>query len=294
VDETALIGIDWGSSSVRVMRIARDGRVLAVRRADDGVFTGSGDDEERLRRLLGGWNDAPILLCGMIGSDRGWRHAPYVPAPANLGSVARALVRLPQLAYAYIVPGVSARERENAEIMRGEETIALGAIIHASLKEATLCLPGTHSKWLRVRGGQIDSFRTHMTGELRALLLAQGTLASAIAQVASRQAFQAGLETRTAPLASALFQARARRLLETLAGEHSASFIAGVLIGQEVASQDLASGAPLFLLARGAIAEDYGLALTRVGIAFTLVDPEPLTALGLLGIATQAGLLPSS
>jgi hypothetical protein len=67
-----------------------------------------------------------------------------------------------------------------------------------------------------------------------------------------------------------------------------------VLIGQEVASQDLAAGAPLFLLARGAIAEDYGLALTSAGITFALVDPEPLTALGLLGIATHAGLLPST
>jgi 2-dehydro-3-deoxygalactonokinase len=89
--------------------------------------------------------------------------------------------------------------------MRGEETIALGAITHASLKEAALCLPGTHSKWLRVRDGLIDSFRTHMTGELRALLLAHGSLASATPQVASRQAFQAGLETGSVPLASALF-----------------------------------------------------------------------------------------
>lgn len=296
VNETAFIGVDWGSSSVRVMRIARDGEVLAVRRADDGVFSASGDFEERLRRHLGNWRDAPILLCGMIGSDRGWRHVPYVPAPASLDAIACALTPAPQVANAFIVPGVSLRDGEDCDVIRGEETIALGFVAGTQVGEAMLCLPGTHSKWLRVRDGRIAGFRTYMTGELRALLLAQGTLASAVGQVASGDAFQKGLETQSASLGSALFQVRARRLLGTLAADHTASFLAGVLIGQEVAEQArvLETGVPLFLMARDAIADDYGLAFAKAGISFTLVDPEPWTALGLLSIATQAGVLASS
>ena len=80
-----MIGIDWGSSSVRSMRIAGDGRILEIRRAGDGVITSRGDFAARLRTQIGDWQDEawslPVVLCGMVGSDRGWREAPYVPAP---------------------------------------------------------------------------------------------------------------------------------------------------------------------------------------------------------------------
>jgi 2-dehydro-3-deoxygalactonokinase len=232
----------------------------------------------------------------MIGSDGGWRHVPYVPAPANLDAIARALTPAPQMANAYIVPGVSARGAEGADVMRGEETLALGFVAKTHVRTAMLCLPGTHSKWLCVKDGHVAQFRTFMTGELRALLLAHGTLASAAKQVASKNAFQLGLETQNSPLASVLFQVRARRLLGSLAAEHSASFIAGVLIGHEVAAQvrDFDSGLPLFLIARDAIAEDYSDALKQFGVAFELVDPEPLAASGLLCIATRGRIVQPS
>ena len=132
-----------------------------------------------------------------------------------------------------------------------------------------------------------------MTGELRALLLAQGALATGVEQVELSQAFRSGLKSAGAALSGRLFQARARRLLGQLAAEHTASFVSGVLIGEEVAAERMKvePDVPVFVAARGALADAYGTALYDAGMAHTIADPEPLAALGLLTITRSAGLL---
>jgi len=282
-----LLGVDWGSSSLRAFRIAADASIVEARRTADGVFAGSGPFDARLRALLGDWLDdgLPILLCGMIGSDRGWVHAPYVPAPAGADDLAAALVRAPFDHSAWIVPGVCLAEGETRDVMRGEETLLFG--LSAPSDRATVCLPGTHSKWADIAAGRITGFRTYMTGEVRAALLERGALAVGVAQQPSAAAFAQGAAAAVQGVTRALFQARARRLLGTLAPEHSAAFVDGVLIGDEVARE---STGPLILAARGAIAESYAAVLTRCGRAVTVIDPEPLAARGLLRLARQAGI----
>jgi 2-dehydro-3-deoxygalactonokinase len=51
--------------------------------------------------------------------------------------------------------------------MRGEETQLLGLITVRKLTNATVCIPGTHSKWAVVEDGAVESFKTFMTGWLR-------------------------------------------------------------------------------------------------------------------------------
>jgi 2-dehydro-3-deoxygalactonokinase len=286
--EAALLGVDWGSTSLRAFRIAAGGAILETRRAADGVFAGSGPFEARLRAHLGDWlardPDAPILLCGMIGSDRGWRPAPYVPAPAGLTQIAAARVAVPFERSAHIVPGISLIDGETCEVMRGEETLLLGL----GAATATVCLPGTHSKWAYITDGHIARFRTYMTGELRAALLSQGALATGIEQVPSPGAFAAGLRAAADGVTAALFQARARRLLGQLAAGHTGAFVEGVLIGEELAREP---ANPLHLIANGAIARSYSAALEAQGRAVTRIDPEPLAAKGLYAIARAAGLV---
>jgi 2-dehydro-3-deoxygalactonokinase len=292
---TMLIGVDWGSTSARAFAIGPDGAIVEARRAGDGVLARGGDFATRLDALLGDWRErfaaAPILMCGMIGSDRGWVPAPYVPAPAGLDDVARHLVAAPFARPAWIVPGVSFEAGATAEVMRGEETLLAGL----GLSRALVCLPGTHSKWVDVADGRIAGFRTYMTGELRALLLAQGALATGIAQTDCDDAFRAGVDAARVGATRALFQARARRLLGRLAPEHTAAFVSGVLIGEEVAreagrSREVADGA-VALIAGGALAAHYGTALRGAGLTVAEHEPEPLAARGLLTIARRAGLL---
>ena len=42
---------------------------------------GFGDAVAEIRERLG---DRPLLLAGMVGSNRGWIEAPYVPCPAGI------------------------------------------------------------------------------------------------------------------------------------------------------------------------------------------------------------------
>ena len=295
----ALLGVDWGSSSVRAFAIAPDGAIADLRRADDGVFVRAGAFDERLRLLLGDWLErwpgAPILLCGMIGSDRGWIPAPYVAAPAGIGDLAANLAQVPFGRPACIVPGVSYIAGDTREVMRGEETLLVG--LASPAPRVTVCLPGTHTKWADLSDGRIVSFRTYMSGEVRATLLAGGALTTPVEQTASPQAFTAGLKASQTDrgLTRNLFQARARRLLGTLSPEHTAAFVGGVLIGEEIAVE-LQTGrlaSPIVMAAGGALADAYGAALVQAGCAFTTAEPEALAAQGLLRIARRAARIGS-
>ena len=55
--------------------------------------------------------------------------------------------------------------------MRGEETQIAGFLSENPAFEGVLCLPGTHTKWVRIDAGEIVHFRTFMTGELFGLLV---------------------------------------------------------------------------------------------------------------------------
>src|SRR3954464_12235618 len=111
----------------------------------------------------------------MVGSNRGWIEAPYVPCPASLDDLARRLT-YPSEREA-IVPGVKDDSNGRADVMRGEEVQLLGAVVTGDVdQDALVCHPGTHNKWVVVRNGKIESFRTIMTGELFSLLKAHGVL----------------------------------------------------------------------------------------------------------------------
>ena len=50
--------------------------------------------------------------------------------------------------------------------MRGEETQVAGFLALNEGWDGTLCLPGSHTKWVAVSAGEVTGFRTFMTGEL--------------------------------------------------------------------------------------------------------------------------------
>src|SRR5512135_3042431 len=106
---TALIAIDWGTTSARAYRHDDAGRVagersaaLGIQHVRDGAFAAA------LANLLGDWarERAPRLACGMIGSRQGWVEAPYRACPAALDTLATALTYTPERTLA-IVPGVT-------------------------------------------------------------------------------------------------------------------------------------------------------------------------------------------
>ena len=121
------IAVDWGTTNRRAYRIDPSGArtdefedakgILSV--PDGGFPAAIAEVRERLGNL-------PLLLAGMIGSNRGWKEAPYVPCPAGLDDLAAKVVWAGEREA--IVPGVSYLGSGRADVMRGEEVQLLGAL----------------------------------------------------------------------------------------------------------------------------------------------------------------------
>ena len=163
------IAVDWGTTNRRAYRIRAGAVIGSVQDALGVTAVPAGGFEQEVARLREALGDAPMLLAGMVGSNRGWVDAGYVPTPATLEQLSAAMVA--PTGGVRIIPGVRHVAEGRGDVMRGEEVQLLGAI-SAGLAppDALLCQPGTHCKWAWMRDGAIARFVTAMTGEMFALL----------------------------------------------------------------------------------------------------------------------------
>lgn len=284
-----MIGVDWGTSSLRAYRLAPDGRVLERREAPRGILTiEPGGFPDALRAIAGDWiagGERRVLLCGMVGSRQGWVEAPYLPCPAGLEQIAAATIRVPfPEAEVRLVPGLTCRDRHGVpEVMRGEETQLIGAAAGLGQAETTICLPGSHSKWARMQGGRITGFTTHLTGEAFAALAGHTILARMLNAAAPPHAggFARGVARARQPggLLHHLFGLRAASLFDEIPEEEAASFLSGLLIGHEVAAA-LEDGVapPVILVGAPALTSRYAAALDGFGIPHRAAMPDVAAA----------------
>jgi 2-dehydro-3-deoxygalactonokinase len=232
------IAVDWGTTNRRGYRVEADGRMSAEFEDDQGILKiAAGGWDGALSAVTDRLGDYPLLLAGMIGSNRGWVEAPYAPCPAGLPELAAGL-RWVEPGRVAIVPGVSFLGEGRADVMRGEETQILGAFGDGLVPaDALICHPGTHNKWIRLEDGRITSFRTVMTGELFNLLRGHSILADLLKDPAAPgEAFTRGVKhgLEEDDLASELFAVRARVLLGQAPREDAASYTSGLLIGSDL------------------------------------------------------------
>lgn len=293
-----MIGVDWGTSNFRAFRLADDGRVLERRSSPRGILQiESGRFVEALRDEIGGWlaeGEERILLCGMVGSRQGWTGAGYLPCPVGIDDLAAAVIAVsfdgPGVR---LVPGVSGRDAEGVpEVMRGEETQVAG-LLDSCGSDALLCLPGTHSKWVRVSDGRITDFTTSMTGEVYDVLrkhtilgrtmVHEGTTSSGV----DREAFLRGVKRSQGEggLLHHVFGVRSLALMEEVKQEDSASYLSGLLIGHEVRSS-MPPGAHVRLVGTASLCSLYQLAIEASG-GSAKVEDEDAAARGLSAIARR-------
>jgi 2-dehydro-3-deoxygalactonokinase len=237
-----MIGVDWGTTSFRAFRIASDGTIRDRRTALRGLVNVPDNRfADTLREEIGPWlaaGEDHVLLSGMIGSRQGWKEAPYVPCPAGAPEVAAALVAIEfDWGQVKLVPGLSAVDEAGvAEVMRGEETQVFG-VLGAMGGSGLACLPGTHSKWVRVEGERIVCFTTHMTGEAFGALRGHTILGRMMREgPADGAPFDAGVQRSGDPggLLHHIFGARSLVLAGRLAETDAAAYLSGILIGNEV------------------------------------------------------------
>ena len=287
-----LVGIDWGTSSLRVARLDERGHAIEQREFPRGILTvPAGGFAQVFDEACGDWMKAPgaaALICGMAGSRQGWQEAPYAPCPAGHVEIASRLAWIERGRIA-LVPGLTHESAGAPDVMRGEETKALGVMKLLGVSDARIVMPGTHCKWTRVRGGRIESFSTFMTGEFYAVLRQHSILARTLpAQDGEldEAAFVRGVgyAMSAGNVLHAAFTARTLALFDRVTEAAAPSYLSGLLIGEELRSQDLHAGDTLVLAGADKLTQRYGLALSHLGVPFRTLGQEA-TWLGLHAIA---------
>ena len=275
-----MVAIDWGTSSCRAYRLDAAGVILERRDGPHGIAQIAGTFADQLERLVGDWLDAgvePVMMSGMIGSRNGWLEVPYLSCPAGAEEIAAGFKEVRWGGRrGWIAPGLMCRDGSGIpEVMRGEETQIIGALDQLPAR-ATVCLPGTHSKWVLVRDGQIVSFTTYLTGEVFAILRDHSIIRHSITAAApDPDWFAAGLaRARTAGgLLHHLFGVRTRGLFAEVPPEGAASYLSGILIGHELAAVELGPEA-IFLLGAAPLTDHYRQGLESIGRPASVLDPD--------------------
>ena len=189
-----------------------------------------------IRERLG---DQPLLLAGMVGSNRGWIEAPYVPCPAGLDDLVGALVWAGRARGDRPRRVLHRRRPRRRHARRGSAAARRGRRRPGRPPTRSSATRARTTNGSLLRGGKIDTLpHGH---DRRAVQPAEG------AQHPRRPAAGRG-RRRTMPsrdgvraaricneaLPAELFSVRARVLLGQAKKEDAASYASGLLIGTDV------------------------------------------------------------
>ena len=288
---TDWVAVDWGTTHVRLWCLAADGTILTRRTSDQGMGQITAEAYESvLLQLLADHLPADaalgVVVCGLAGSRQGWIEAPYVATPCDprAGVVAiSAPVSDPRL-NVHILPGV--KQQDPADVMRGEETQIRGVIAQEPGFDGVICLPGTHTKWVRVQAGQIVEFATIMSGELFEVIGQHSVLRHSVGGTGwDAAAFENSCRKAAqdpALLIGSLFGLRAQSLLADLGPAAARASLSGLLLGAELgAMRRLWDAKPVTIVGENTLAQAYAAALALHGQVAKVADAETTTLNGL-------------
>lgn len=309
------LAADWGLSRFRLWAL-RGGRVIGEVENDNGAakMTKAADYESALLKAAAPWlpkaatattkgkaNDGKIAvrICGMAGARDGWRQTPYrfVPCPplAVNDASAKVPVRDSRIAV-FIVPGLA--QRHPCNVMRGEETQIAGLIAADAGFDGAVCLPGSHAKWARVKGGMVRRFSTMMTGEVYALLSQHSALRHCINNFGKKgidkdsfdeSAFMdaaAEVMRRPSVMASKLFSVRAESILKNMPPKTARARLSGFCIGADIAAAaNYWRNGKVAIIGAGGIGKLYQTAMKLRGIKADIINGKKAALAGLQTIA---------
>jgi 2-dehydro-3-deoxygalactonokinase len=286
------IAVDWGTSNLRVWGMDPDGEVAAEASSDKGMAKlDRAGFELALLELVDGWlvrdRQIPVIACGMVGARQGWVEVPYREAPCK--PVFFDLVGCPDTLdtrlKVTILAGIK-QLKPAPDVMRGEETQIAGVLSEEPHFDGVLCLPGTHTKWVRISAGEIVHFKTFMTGELFNLLSVHSVLRHSL-DGAGRDGIEFANSVRSivaepAGFAGRLFSIRAETLVSGLGAATANARLSGLLIGAELAAaKTYWLDRNLIIVGNGPQSELYAEAFATLGHSPRIIDASHVTLAGL-------------
>ena len=131
-------------------------------------FIDQNEFEKILIKNIDAWNNKfdikVIIASGMVGAKQGWIEVPYINSPCDIRNVNFKTFKILDDTNIHILSGVS--QFNPSDVMRGEETQIAGFLLNNVDFNGSICLPGTHSKWVNMNSYNIQEFTTFLTGEL--------------------------------------------------------------------------------------------------------------------------------
>ena len=235
------IAVDWGTSTFRAYLVQNNEVSDTIETKDGMKFVKSHLFEQTLLTLIDRWLDndkiTEILASGMVGSKQGWEEAPYQKTPCNLKSLNYITPSLKDNRISLkIFSGVS--QINQPDVMRGEETQIAGFLNENPNFNGSICLPGTHSKWVEIKNNNIIKFKTFMTGELFEIISKNSVLIHSVKaeKIDKMELLKSVDEILQKPelFSNALFQLRADDLINSKGHTIYKSRLSGYLLAIEL------------------------------------------------------------
>lgn len=259
------VNIDTGTTNTRIYVwkdraiVAEASRPVGVR---DTAITGSkealtGAVREAIHEALAKAglttsSDVTFVASGMITSNVGLFELPHLVAPAGIAEFAAGMVKadLPQVVDRpiWFIPGVRNTNKpvtpENCEamdIMRGEETEAIGVINRLNISgPAIVVLPGSHSKFVKINHDRkIDGCITTISGEMLDVITQNTILASSLdhkfsEEIEERILIQGAQSCRDVGLARSCFLVRILDVFSEMTLNQKANFLLGAVLYSDI------------------------------------------------------------
>jgi len=244
-----ILFIDWGTTNFRAYKYnLLSNKLISKIENNNGILSVKNKSEyikilKQTLQKLNLPNKTSILMAGMIGSKKGLFEVSYVNTPTSLKNLAsKILYKKFSDLNLMIIPGLVFKNNNYYDVLRGEETLAIGIIEKLkNIDHAYLCCPGTHSKWISIRKNKIQSFSTFMTGDLYSAISSNTILNQSLNKnVAkfSKSFYSKGLnfirKNKEISISNILFKIRTMDLFNQNKTFERNSFLSGLIIGMEL------------------------------------------------------------
>ena len=292
---TKFISCDWGTSALRLWLVdANTLNVLAEAASINGIsatfesWKKSGAQEtgrlffyqsllsEQIKGLESQLNlsldNIPIVISGMASSSIGMIELPYkeIPFSADGHNLNTEIVEAtPEFNHAILMIS-GAKTTDDA--MRGEETQLVGCLKENATEERLFIFPGTHSKHIIIKDGEVVSIKTYMTGEFFYLLSKKSILSNDVEEdqqltdATNTKGFTQGVsDSQHSSLLHSSFRVRTNNLFKKLSKKENYYYLSGLLIGTEL-KELIGVKVPITIIGEESLIKYYSIALAQLGL----------------------------